>query len=53
MRKFTVKEVIDIVRKMDPAEADAMGVSCRMFAHVLEEKLRESEPPRRGDGEGS
>lgn len=37
----TIGKVIRIVKKLDAAEADAMGVSCQEFARVLIKDLKE------------
>ena len=47
-KTLSVQQVIRIIKKLDAAEADIMGVSCQMFAGALEEKLRETEKPPGG-----
>lgn len=37
---MTKKQILDIIDKLDAVEADAMGVSCRMFAETLKERIR-------------
>ncbi|MEE9598183.1 MAG: hypothetical protein V3V96_15535 [Acidiferrobacterales bacterium] len=39
MKSYTVKELVKIIDKLNPAEADLMGVSCQDFAYALKEKL--------------
>jgi hypothetical protein len=36
-----LKEIIKVIEDMDPAEADAMGVSCTFFAAKLIEEFYE------------